>query len=403
MALTQLRAGYARMPMMSCPSMKPYAIRSPGRWRDSLRSYGAIGPMAHESGSDVSKAGSNTGTGLVVRATTALAVGALVATALGACSGDPEPKAVSSTATTATQTATPTPSPTSTATNPLTGVGASPSGPVIAVKVDDTAAGRPSMGLDKADVIYIEEVEGGLTRMVAVFSSAKPKVRAVRSIRSSDPELLGQYGRITVVASGGGRKAMQVLDRSSLHSSINDRGQVGFSRDQSRPAPYNVVSDLAKVGAAVKGDGVRNVGFTWAATDRRLASARPAASVSTRVGSTPVGFVWDAKQARYVRTVGGQRILTSGGAQVAKPNVLVQFCQIIPDRTDQDVNGNPTMYTKSVGSGRVVLFRGGRQIDGKWSRPNLGAPTRFTDTAGKPLLFAPGGAFVALVRPGAPV
>ena len=384
-------------------SRAPHEMRWFRRRRGSLRIYGAVGLMADEQGSDVSTAGSNTGATLAVRVTTAVAVGALVATALGACSGDPEPKAVSSTSTTATPTAAPTPSPTSTATNPLTGVGPPPNGPVIAVKVDDTAAGRPSMGLDQADVIYIEEVEGGLTRMVAVFASAKPNVRAVRSIRSSDPELLGQYGRITVVASGGGRKAMQVLDRSSLHSSINDRGQVGFSRDQSRPAPYNVVSDLTKVSAAIKADGVRNVGFTWAATDRRLAGATPAASVSTRVGSTPVGFVWDAKQARYVRTVGGQRILTSSGAQVAKPNVLVQFCQIIPDRTDRDVNGNPTMYTKSVGSGRVVLFRGGRQIDGKWSRPSLGAPTRFTDTAGRPLLFAPGGAFVALVRPGAPV
>ena len=337
---------------------------------------------------------------MTVRMTAALAVGALAVTALGACSGDVTPKAAPSTPA-VTQTATPSPTPTGT--NPLTGVGAPPSGPVIAVKVDDTAAGRPSMGLEKADVIYIEEVEGGLTRMVAVFASAKPKVRAVRSIRSSDPELLAQYGKITVVASGGGRQAIQTLDRSSLHSVINDRGQVGFSRDRSRPAPYNVVSDLAKVSAAIKGDGVRNVGFTWAKTDRRLAGATASAAVSTRVGSTPVGFVWDAKLALYVRTVGGRRVLTSSGAPVAKPNVLVQFCQIIADRNDHDVNGNPTMYTKSVGSGRVVLFRGGKQIDGKWSRSSAGAPTKFTDTAGKPLLLAPGGTFVALVRPGAPL
>jgi hypothetical protein len=258
------------------------------------------------------------------------------------------------------------------------------------------------LGLDKADVIYIEEVEAGLTRMVAVFASAKPKVRAVRSLRSSDPELLGQYGRIIVVASGGGGPALRILDKSTLHSVINDRGQVGFSRDSSRPAPYNVVSDLAKVSAATKGDGVRNVGFTWAASDARMAAAKPAATVSTRVGSTRVGFVWDPKRARYVRTVNGRRILTGSGAPVAKPNVLVQFCEIKPDLTDRDVNRNPTMFTKTVGSGRVVLFRGGKRIEGTWSRPTLAAPTTFRDAAGKPLLFAPGGTFVALVRPGAP-
>jgi len=274
---------------------------------------------------------------------------------------------------------------------------------VIAVKVDDTAAGRPSMGIDKADVIYIEEAEGGLSRMVAVFASAKPKVRAVRSIRSSDPELLGQYGRITVVASGGGGNSLHDLDRSTLHSSINDRGQVGFSRDRSRPAPYNLVSDLTKVSSAIKADGVHNVGFTWAATDPRLAGARSATTVSTRVGSTVVGFIWDAKLASYVRIVAGRRIVTASGAPVAKPNVLVQFCQINADRSDIDSNGNPSAFTKSIGSGRVVLFRDAKRIEGTWSRPSIGSPTTFTDAAGKPLLFAPGGTIVALVRQGAPV
>lgn len=359
--------------------------------------------MTYELGSDVSSAGSNKGAGFVVRVITAVAVGVLATTALGACSSDAKPKTVSSTSTTATQTATPTPSPTSTATNPLTGVGPSPDGPVIAVKMDDTAAGRPSMGLEKADVIYIEEVEGGLTRMVAVFASSKPSVRAVRSIRSSDMELLGQYGKIIVVASGGKLTSLQDLDRSTLHSSINDRGQVGFFRDHSRPSPYNLVSDLAKVSAAVKADGVRNVGFTWAASDPRLEGARSAATVSTRVGSTGVGFVWDAKLTRYVRTVGGKRIRTAGGAPVAMPNVLVQFCQINADFSDVDVNRNPTMFTKSVGKGRVVLFRDGKRIDGRWSRRSIGAPTVFTDAGGKPLLFAPGGTFVALVRPGVPL
>jgi Protein of unknown function (DUF3048) C-terminal domain len=82
--------------------------------------------------------------------------------------------------------------------------------------------------------------------------------------------------------------------------------------------------------------------------------------------------------------------------------VLVQYCQISEDRSDIDVNGNPSMYTKSVGSGRVVLFREGKRLEGTWSRPTLSAPTTFTDAAGKRLLLAPGGTFVTLVRSGAP-
>ena len=287
-------------------------------------------------------------------------------------------------------------------TNPLTGVGVPPPGPVVAVKLDDTAGGRPPLGLEKADVIYIEEAEGGLSRMLAVFASAKPQVEAVRSVRTSDPELVGAYGKIILVASGGGGNALPTLDRSGLWSSINDRGQVGFHRDLSRSAPYNVVADLAQISAAIKAEGVRNVGFTWATHDPRLVSAKAAPIVHTLVGSTSVDFVWNAKLGRYIRTIGGQWLLAASGAPVAKPNVLVQYCNVNPDRSDVDVNGNPSMFTTTVGHGRVVLFRNGKRIDGTWSRLSNGARTVFEDAAGKPLLLAPGGTFVALVRQGAP-
>ena len=342
------------------------------------------------------KTGSKTNATLSGRVTTALVVGALAVTALGGWS-QATPKAAG-----APTLATRSTGPVIADINPLTGVEGLPTGPVIAVKIDDTARGRPSLGLEKADVVYIEEVEGGLSRMVAMFAGATPDVRAVRSVRSSDIELLGQYGSIILVASGGAGVTLRLLDASNLHSVINDRRQVGFFRDPSRPAPYNVVSQLAEVSAAIKADGVRDVGFTWAVDDPRLASASSAPIVSTRVGATAVGFVWDAQLASYVRTVAGERILTESGDPVAKPNVLVQFCKITVDRSVIDANGSPTMFTESVGTGPVVLFRDGKRIEGTWSRPHIGSPTTFTDADGKPLLFAPGGTFVALARPGAP-
>jgi len=116
----------------------------------------------------------------------------------------------------------------------------------------------------------------------------------------------------------------------------------------------------------------------------------------TVVGSTPVSFVWDGKT--YVRTVGGQRLHAADGAPIAKPNLLLQDSKTTENRGDVDVLGNPSQFTHSIGSGKVVLYRNGKQITGRWSRPSAGAATTFTDAAGKPLTFAPGGLFVALVR-----
>ena len=49
-------------------------------------------------------------------------------------------------------------------------------GPVLVVKIDDTSSAHPQIGLEDADVVYIEQVEGGLTRLAAIFSSVNPPV-----------------------------------------------------------------------------------------------------------------------------------------------------------------------------------------------------------------------------------
>jgi hypothetical protein len=337
-----------------------------------------------------------------------LVVGTVSAIAL---TGGKAKKSVAAPAPSPSVSATPTPKPTPTPTpppkprpvNPLTGVGAPPTGPILGVKIDDTENGRPSLGIDKADVIYIEQAEGGLTRMLAVFGTNKPVVEAVRSVRASDAELLSQYGPIALVASGGGGDSLTTLDASSVKGIINDRGAAGFGRDNNRPAPYNLTADLAAMSAGSKTGGSRNVGFSFAASDARLARAAAAPTISTVVGATAVTFSYDPAGRRYVRTISGSQVHAADGAPIAKPNVLVQLCQVTTNPADVDVMGNPSQFTHTVGSGRVVLFRNGHRIDGRWSRPTANSPTTYTDAAGKPLLFAPGGSFVVLATVGAPV
>lgn len=333
-----------------------------------------------------------------------------VVTAFALTGNDKKPVAAAPSLTTSAPAPTPSPTPTSkpapkppAAVNPLTGIGKPPTGPVLAVKIDDTDNGRPSVGLDKADVIYIEQAEGGLTRMVAVFGTHKPVVEAVRSVRASDAELLSQYGPISLVASGGGGDSLTTLDHSIVKGVINDRGGPGFSRDGSRPAPYNLQSNLAQVAAAVKTGGSRDIGFNWSASDSRLAKAPTANTIKTVVGSTAVTFGWVPGLHRYVRTVDGSRLAAADGTPISSPNVLVQLCSVTVNPGDVDVDGNPSQFTHSVGSGRLVLFRNGKRIEGKWTRATAASPTRFTDLAGKPLQLALGGAIVVLATAGAPV
>ena len=76
-------------------------------------------------------------------------------------------------------------------------------GPVLAVKIDDTRLARPQIGVEDADLVYIEQVEGGLTRLAAIFSSVIPEnIGPVRSARISDIDILSQYGKVIFAYSG---------------------------------------------------------------------------------------------------------------------------------------------------------------------------------------------------------
>jgi hypothetical protein len=75
---------------------------------------------------------------------------------------------------------------------------------VYGVKIDDTATARPQLGISSADIVYVEQVEGGLTRLLAVFGSTLPaQVGPLRSVRASDTQILAQYGPVGLAFSGG--------------------------------------------------------------------------------------------------------------------------------------------------------------------------------------------------------
>lgn len=287
------------------------------------------------------------------------------------------------------------------AVSPLTGQKPSRH-PVIAVKIDDTASGRPQAGIDKADLVYVEQVEGGLTRLMAIFNTVLPTVEPVRSVRPSDPELALQFGHIIFVASGGSRAGIAPLNKSPLRPVIGDRGGPGFSRNPKRPAPYNLSADLTRIAASTHGPKAKSIGLVWSSQPSAVPS-KAGTSVRTKVGGTAVAFDWNPRTHRYQRRIDGQVQHAADGNVVATPNVVVQFCRITTYTKDRDVLGNPAQYTHTVGQGRAVVFRGGRRIDGTWTRHTAKDGTTLRGSNGKPIALTPGGAWFVLVNTSAPL
>jgi hypothetical protein len=268
-------------------------------------------------------------------------------------------------------------------------------GPVLAVKVDNTAKAHPQRGLSKADVVYIEQVEGGVTRLVAIFSSQLPtKVAPVRSARHTDVDLLRQYGTVALAYSGSNRGVGRALHRAPIKLVSNDVSHRGYNRTSSRPAPYNVVGDPAELlKRAGKGVSVpKRVGYEFGELP---AGGKPARSVTARYPMATVGAVWSKKRSAWLLSMDGKKDMAEEGGQLGAATFVIQFATVKGSRF-HDVNGVTSPETETIGRGRAMFFRDGQVFEGQWSRSKATAPTSYT-FGGETAVFAPGTVWVALV------
>lgn len=328
---------------------------------------------------------------------------ALALTTLAAgCSSSPAPKPVAASPTTSapapsTSAVTPAPTPADTrARSPLTGLPVGAAKPVLAVKIGNTDRERPPIGVEDADVVYVEMVEGGLTRLAAIFSSHLPaQVGPVRSARETDVELLKQYGGIALAFSGAQRRVVPLLRASGLQLVSFDAGTSGYRRDPSRGhAPYNVVGDPSRlIARAPKAAAAKDIGFVFGPASP---GGEPAKAVTARYPLARVGASWDGR--RWVLSMDGRASVSAGGTRLSASTIVVQY---VTEQTlsRHDAAGTPVPYARTVGSGSGLVLRDGRVWTASWSRPSATAPTRWT-SGGKPVTFAPGQVWILLVPKG---
>ncbi|MCD2193383.1 DUF3048 domain-containing protein [Actinomycetospora endophytica] len=272
--------------------------------------------------------------------------------------------------------------------SPLTG-GPDPGKAVLAVKVDNSPQGRPWTGVDAADVVYVEPVEGGVTRLLAVFAShLPPSVGPVRSFRESDIDVLAAYGRPALGFSGNAPELNQLVASSPVLPVSAEKVAGAYHRGRGE-APHNLYADPAALVKAAPGvAGPRDIGFRFGAAP---AGGQPATDVKETIGSTPVDL--HAADGRYTVAFDGQPAVTAGG-----PATVV--VQRVPIRNSavHDVVGAPSPTAVTVGRGAVDVLRDGKRWTGTWSRPDPNSPTSYTGADGKPLTFATGPVWVLLAR-----
>lgn len=297
----------------------------------------------------------------------------------------------------ATATPTPTPTPTPAWVSPFTGEEGEGRSPVLVVKLDNTRNAQPHAGLVDADVVYIEEVEYGITRLAAVFSSTVPeRIGPVRSARITDIDLLAQYGKPAFAYSGAQRKMFASLDSASIVDVSPRRWANGYSRDSGRRSPYNYFLDgSAALAEAAKASRTRDIGFVF--SDDIPAGGRLATDAQMAWSYASAGFEYKPKRGTYAVSLNGVR----AGAEESKAGqqaetVVIQYVDQKPS-IFFDKGGGNTPHAETVGSGRAIVLRDGLGWKVDWDRPSRKDGTTFTMEDGSPMPFKPGQVWVVLL------
>jgi Protein of unknown function (DUF3048) N-terminal domain/Protein of unknown function (DUF3048) C-terminal domain len=297
--------------------------------------------------------------------------------------------------------------------SPLTGQpmpNGRPDNPVFVVKVENTVNGEPQYAVNKADLVIEELVEGGLTRLAALFYSDLPtKVGHVRSLRGTDVGIAKPVAG-KVVASGGAPKAARKLRRAGIR--VFSESSPGFHRD-AKAAPYNVIVNLRKLGASAKVNHIPGPYLAWTPPGAKKSATPtpdPSDSASSSASAAPEPKKATGATVHFsngTRTkwkfAGGHWTRKNGhaapGQEFEADTLIVMFCRV-GDAGYRDPAGNPVPETFVEGSGRAVILHDGLATETTWNKPSLGDKISFETKDGQPLTIDPGKVWIEMAPKG---
>lgn len=371
------------------------------------------------------------------RRTVLLGALGVAGTALVACSGEsPTSSATGPLGVAPTGTAAPVATPSATATVPadarprwpLTGrLVKNPSDVkhvAVAVKVPDNRNEHPQVGLNKADIVFVEldgyrDASGfSGTRLMPVFHSKMPDaVAPVRSIRPVDIPLLSPIGAVIGNTGATGWVLNYVKSQGKnvegMKSYMATKGTGSYSIDGARVRTYQGVTyyDRAVVchpKALAKqtkkfssGPPAPYFPFATGGADPSTDSGKAARRIEVpwKSGhSYDMSYTFDAQSGRYLRSMPWGAHVLADGTRVATDNVLVILARQYYDKIYRGGGHEEPIHDIIGAKGTFYYAHGGKFVKGTWSKGGLTARFAFTLADGSPLVMAPGQTFVELPR-----
>ena len=271
---------------------------------------------------------------------------------------------------------------------------------ILVVKIDDTNAAHPQIGVESADVVYVEQVEAGLTRLAAVYTSKLPPlIGPIRSARISDIELLAQFGRVGFAYSGAQSKMRPVIAAANLENLSAERNPPSiYGKDPNRPGPVDMILKpdllLERANANPK------IRIETATASVFPFGDAPKGETNTAIAkvkwpSAKYELRWDSVSKKWLIYFNEKPNVAANGEQLYADTAIIQIVSITPSIYG-DKFGEVTPFSKTTGSGKAVMLRDGFSYQINWQRNLETDVTTWISEDGGVANFKPGRTWIFL-------
>jgi len=271
---------------------------------------------------------------------------------------------------------------------------------ILVVKIDDTNAAHPQIGVEDADLVYVEQVEGGLTRLAAIYTSKLPPlIGPIRSARISDIELLAQFGRVGFAYSGAQSKMRPVIAEANLENLSAERNPPSiYGKDPNRIGPVDMILKpellLERANANPK------IRIETATASIFAFGDAPKGETNTAIAkikwpSAKYELRWDSANEKWLIYFNEKPNMAANGEHLYADTAIIQIVSITPSIYG-DKFGEITPFSKTTGSGKAVMLRDGFSYQISWQRNLETDVTTWKSEDGGVANFKPGRTWIFL-------
>lgn len=272
----------------------------------------------------------------------------------------------------------------------------------IALMIDNHPDAWPQAGLSQAQIVYNTLVEGGTTRLMAIFTENND-IKKIGPIRSARPyyldwvkELNALYGH-----SGGSEEALQkIKDLQILDlNEISYLGPMYFYRDKNKSAPYNLFTDNEKINAARKNFELADKTsefINWKFSNKPIDFLETAKKIDLNyatLGIFNVQYIYNTTTETYLRFQNEKPFIDANDKkQITVKNLIVQF---VPKEIHLDAEDR--LKIETTGNGAAWIFINGKLMRGQWTKKSPSERTIFYDSDNQEIIFQPGNIWLEVV------